>query len=148
MYPVPGIERLEFHVWEERFASREVVPVYIIRVFTLDEHGWAGPGHLSRLVGKVSDRGNTVGDDIERYTEFDGLVGSVHCVGKKELSRWQGLWKRGDQHAVVVGAGEGLNLAFSYDCKSLSPSDFVLTSAVSISCIALVYDMNLIESYL
>jgi hypothetical protein len=82
MDPMSSIQRLELHVREERLACWDVVPVDVIRVFPFHEQRRAGPGHFSRLIGKVSDGGNTVGDDIERYAEFDRLIGGVHGVGK------------------------------------------------------------------
>lgn len=47
----------------------------------------------------------------------------------------------GGQSQVMCPRNEGL--AFSYDCRSLSPSDFVRTFASSISCMPLVYAANL-----
>lgn len=82
MHPVSSVKRLELHIREESLAGWNVVPIDIVGVFPFYEQRRAGPSNFSRLIGKVSDGRNAVGYDVERYTEFDGLIGSVHGVGE------------------------------------------------------------------
>jgi hypothetical protein len=56
MHPMSCIQGFQLHVRKERLAVRQVSPVDILRVFSLDEERRPVPCHLARDVREVSNR--------------------------------------------------------------------------------------------